>query len=51
MAFCKCHEGARAAKTNLAVSSTEFCQSTFDESYIEARLSSGSCHRAMILPR
>jgi hypothetical protein len=33
-----------ATKTNLAVSSTEFCQSIFDEGDIRAGLGGGSCH-------
>lgn len=37
-----------ASKTNLAVSSIEFCQCTFDEREIEIRLGSG--HGVMIPP-
>jgi hypothetical protein len=37
-----------AAKANLAVSSIEFCQSTFNESQIGIRLGSGGGQRAMI---
>ncbi len=33
-----------AAKTNLAVSSMEFCQSLFDESYVWIRLCGGCSH-------
>jgi hypothetical protein len=37
-----------AAKTNLAISSTEFCQALFDESQIGIRYGGGSGHEVMI---
>jgi hypothetical protein len=38
------------SKTNLAVSSTEFCQAIFDEGNIGLRVSCCSGHMAMIPP-
>jgi hypothetical protein len=37
-----------ATKTSLAVTSTEFCQALFDESYIRRSLSGNCGHKAMI---
>jgi hypothetical protein len=36
------------AKTSLAVSSSEFCQCSFNESYIREGMGSGGGHKAMI---
>ena len=42
--------GNFASKTNLAVSSTEFCQALFDERDVRESLSGGCGHGVMIPP-
>jgi hypothetical protein len=38
-------------KTNVVISSIEFCQAIFDKSYIGARLGGGCGHKAMTSSR